>query len=82
MAGKSTLEKLRVLLPHWLEHNQNHRLEFARWAETARAEGEHEIALLIERAVAAMQDTDSALEEAMTKMGVPPAGGHHHHHHQ
>lgn len=82
MARKSTLEKLRVLLPHWLEHNHNHRLEFARWAEAAREEGEKEVAILIERAVTAMQETDAALEAAMAEMGVPPASGHHHHHHE
>jgi hypothetical protein len=81
MAEKSALEKLRVLLPHWLEHNRNHRLEFAGWAEAVRQEGDQEVALLIERATAAMEQTDAALEEVMAKIGVDQAGGRHHHHH-
>ena len=29
----SDIEKLRVLLPHWLEHNKSHGAEFCQWAE-------------------------------------------------
>jgi len=28
-------EKLRALLPHWIEHNTEHESEFRRWAELA-----------------------------------------------
>jgi hypothetical protein len=28
-------EKLRVLLPHWIEHNAEHAAEFRQWAEWA-----------------------------------------------
>jgi hypothetical protein len=28
-------EKLRVLIPHWIEHNEEHANEFRQWAETA-----------------------------------------------
>ena len=38
----SDLEKLRVLLPHWVEHNEEHNKEFRKWAERARAEGQPE----------------------------------------
>ena len=31
------LEKLRVILPHWIEHNIGHGREFANWAETLSA---------------------------------------------
>ena len=27
------VEKLRVLIPHWIEHNEEHANEFRRWAE-------------------------------------------------
>jgi hypothetical protein len=81
MAEKTTLEKLRLLLPHWLEHNQSHRQEFVRWAAAARAEGEPEIARLIEEAAAALLATDAALEETMARIGGPPVHGTHHHHH-
>jgi len=29
------LDKLRVLIPHWIEHNREHAEEFRRWAEQA-----------------------------------------------
>lgn len=80
MAEKSVKEKLRILLPHWLEHNHGHLHEFAQWAQAAREEGEVEVAALIEKAMAAMQHTDAALSEALAKLGGPPAGGGHHHH--
>lgn len=28
-------EKLRLLLPHWIEHNTEHAAEFREWAEKA-----------------------------------------------
>lgn len=80
MAEKSVAEKLRILLPHWLEHNHGHRNEFADWAQAAREEGEDEVAVLIEQALAAMQQTDAALAEALAKLGGPLAGSSHHHH--
>ena len=45
------IDKIRVLLPHWLEHNQSHRAEFGRWAEVARGAGLAEVAELIEQHV-------------------------------
>jgi hypothetical protein len=29
------IDKLRVLIPHWIEHNNEHADEFRRWAEQA-----------------------------------------------
>ena len=28
------LEKLGVLIPHWIEHTQNHAAEFEKWINT------------------------------------------------
>lgn len=80
MVEKSVVEKLRILLPHWLEHNYGHRHEFAEWAQAAREEGEEEVAVRIEQALTAMEQTDAALAEALAKLGGPQAGGSHHHH--
>jgi hypothetical protein len=35
MATATEQEKLRVLLPHWIEHNAEHAAEFRRWAALA-----------------------------------------------
>jgi len=33
------LDKLRVLLPHWIEHNEEHAASFESWAAKARVAG-------------------------------------------
>jgi len=33
------LAKLRILLPHWIEHNEEHAASFQRWAARARELG-------------------------------------------
>lgn len=77
------LEKLRVVLPHWIEHNTGHGGEFAKWAETLRAAGHEEVARLLKKAEASLREADGALREALEKMGgkMDDSGGHHHHHH-
>jgi hypothetical protein len=32
-------DKLRILLPHWIEHNAEHADEFRQWAEKAHEAG-------------------------------------------
>ncbi|MGQ9467624.1 MAG: hypothetical protein ACUVXE_10020 [Anaerolineae bacterium] len=32
-------EKLRVLIPHWMEHNDEHAAEFRQWAQKAGEAG-------------------------------------------
>ena len=31
--------KLKILLNHWVEHNNEHTQEFSRWAEKAKSSG-------------------------------------------
>lgn len=38
--NKSEMEKLKILLDHWIEHNKEHGEEFREWAEKARDLGE------------------------------------------
>lgn len=77
------LDKLRVLIPHWIEHNEEHAHEFRQWAEQAGI-AEADILLAVER----MHHVNEPLAEALEKLGGPlPAELHHqpnhgHHHHQ
>ena len=81
MSEMKELDKLRVLLPHWIEHNQSHIAEFAKWRELAASEGSIASVGLAE-AVAAMTRADAALGEVLSQLGGPlPAPGHHHDHH-
>ncbi|HIJ79023.1 MAG: hypothetical protein OEY01_08395 [Desulfobulbaceae bacterium] len=81
MSEKSTIEKLQILLPHWVEHNNNHEAEFSKWAEAAGQAGEKSLAELLNKAVASMAATDAILKEALKLVGGPGKEHHHHHHH-
>lgn len=60
------VEKLRVLIPHWIEHNLEHAAEFRRWAGQAGA-----AAADIEAAAEALLHVNQLLEAALEKL----AGG-------
>lgn len=76
------LEKVRIILPHWIEHNIDHGREFAKWAKTLSAIGEKDLAALLKKAEAFLQDADAVLQEALSKAGgkMGDNGSHHHPH--
>ncbi|HIC90059.1 MAG TPA: hypothetical protein EYP04_11755 [Anaerolineae bacterium] len=57
-------DKLRVLLPHWIEHNAEHADEFRRWAEQA-GEAKSDILAAAEQ----MQQVNARLTSALEKLG-------------
>lgn len=59
------VEKLRVLIPHWIEHNLEHAAEFRRWAGQAG-----EAAADIEAAAEALLHANRSLEVALEKLEV------------
>ena len=73
-------EKLRVLLPHWLQHNEGHAKEFADWAAQVSAD-DPSLAEFLDQAVQALGKAQKALEEALDHLGGPLEDGHDHHHH-
>jgi hypothetical protein len=60
------IDKLRVLLPHWIEHNDEHSAEFRAWALRA---GEAQQDLL--KGAQLLEDATASLESAMKKLGGP-----------
>ena len=65
-------DKLRVLIPHWLGHNQEHANEFLDWAWRVSQTGEDVPALSDVRAAAeAMQTVNAGLQAALEKLGGP-----------
>jgi hypothetical protein len=64
-------EKVRVLLPHWIEHNAEHAAEFRRWAEKVRAAGQEEVAEEIALAAKELEWVNEALSSALEKLGGP-----------
>ncbi len=81
MSEMKELDKLRVLLPHWIDHNRSHIAEFAKWRGVAEEEGSPAAGGLTE-ALTAMTRAGEALTRVLTELGGSlPAPGHHHHHH-
>jgi hypothetical protein len=72
------IEKLRVLLPHWIEHNEEHEAEFREWAERLRQAGHEEAAQNIVAAADHLGEANSPLSEALKKLGGPLEYHHHH----
>ncbi|MGA9347604.1 MAG: hypothetical protein WBW48_02205 [Anaerolineae bacterium] len=68
MATTTDLEKLRVLLPHWIEHNAEHAAGFQEWAEKARAVGQEEVAEEIALAAKELGWANEALSAALKKL--------------
>jgi hypothetical protein len=71
----SEAEKLRALLPHWIEHNAEHAVEFLRWLDRAG-----EAASDIEEAAAQMERVNRFLSSALEKLGGPLDGARPHRH--
>lgn len=61
-------EKLRALLPHWIEHNAEHADEFRTWANRARASGHEEVAEEIDTAAKELGWVNEALSAALRKL--------------
>ncbi len=84
----NVIEKLRVMLPHWIEHNRGHAEEFSQWADQL-GPTEGELSGQLHRAVHSLEEAQCALEEALALAGgarsEKEADGtdheHHHHHH-
>jgi len=69
------IEKVRALLPHWVEHNEEHAVEFLRWAGKASQAGHEEAAQFIRRAAEEMRQADEMLRLALEGLGGPVAVG-------
>jgi hypothetical protein len=74
MAEMTGRDKLRTLLPHWIEHNAEHAADFRLWVKQAS-----EVEAEIEEAAARMEEANEALAAALAKLGGS-MGNHDHHH--
>jgi hypothetical protein len=59
-------QKLRVLIPHWVEHNQEHAQEFLRFLVAAG-----DAAIDLQTAAEQMDRVNQALAAALEKLGGP-----------
>lgn len=82
----SDIEKLRLLLPHWLEHNASHADDYHGWIERLTAAGEPHAAEHLAAAVEKLTGVNHDLEALLQHLGGPAEAGEHghghaHHHH-
>ena len=75
------IEKLRALLPHWIEHNEEHAAEFERWAEMAASAAHEKAAELIRSAARQMEQASATLQRALDELGGPVSLEAHQHTH-
>lgn len=75
------LVRLRLLLPHWIEHNEEHAGEFRKWAERARDAGEVHVADHLLTAAQKLVQATEALQGALDHLGGVPSSPDHEHPH-
>ena len=76
-----SIEKLRVLLKHWIDHNGGHVAEFDKWRETMNKENRESMATALSTAITQMDEVSATLQAALDELGGAPESTHHHHHH-
>ena len=68
-------DKLRVLLQHWIEHNDEHAREFLRWSDKAGP-----AAAAVRGAAEKMKAVNMELSSALDLLGGPAEHPHSHVH--
>ena len=63
------IEKLKLMIPHWIEHNNSHCEEFAKWADIIKNTGDKNTAKLLYKAIDGLAGADKALTKIMDSLG-------------
>ncbi len=58
-------KKLSVVIEHWIEHNESHRGEYKKWAQTACDLGLDSVRAEIEEAMGKLTQSNQHLEKAL-----------------
>ena len=66
MADLQELEKLDILLDHWIEHNNSHKEEYIKWANKAKDLGAVASGYAILEAVESVKRINELLAKAKT----------------
>ncbi len=69
MSSDDTLSKVKILLGHWIEHNQEHGDEFHEWADKVKELGKTEAGDDIAQAAQKMYAAGGLLSQALDKLG-------------
>ena len=62
------MQKIAIVIEHWIEHNQSHMGEYRRWAQTAVEMGLEMIKVEIEEAVGMLSQSNNHLEKALKSL--------------
>jgi len=57
-------KKLAVIIEHWIEHNESHRSEYKKWAQTASELGLGSVKAEIEEAIEKISQANQHLAKA------------------
>ena len=69
MSSNDTLSKVKILLEHWIKHNQEHGEEFREWADKLKSLGKTEAGDDIAQAARTMDEAGKLLSRALDKLG-------------
>ena len=58
-------KKLSVVIEHWIEHNESHRGEYKKWAQTAGELGLDSVRAEIEEAMGKISQSNQHLMKAL-----------------
>jgi predicted RNA-binding protein len=80
---KTVLERMKILLPHWLDHNRAHAAEFADWA--CQVQGDDKVKGKLLDAAKLLNSATDVIYEVGVELDVDGlkdgSGGHHTHCH-
>ena len=65
---KTDMEKLQILIEHWIEHNEEHAGEFGKWAERAKSAGNKPVHDDILSAIEKLRNANEHLRTALSKI--------------
>ncbi len=71
MAEKTLIEKLTVLLPHWLEHNEEHIAEMQKYLRALETEGQTPLAGGCRATLTQMNLVSDALATMLALLDTP-----------
>ena len=65
---KKDIEKIKLLLPHWIKHNEEHTDEYKRWLERIRKDVSEDIVKNLEKAIQLMEESNKYLKSTLDEM--------------
>ena len=68
-AAMNDLEKLQLLLPHWIEHNAEHADELRSWADSMQHSNKMVVAKRLSAAAASLQNAGDHLSKLLEEVG-------------